>query len=484
MKKIILATFLFAKIATAQGALPWGQAVSVPLLATQPGVAMFYVSSYNWVGTHTDYDMARQAADAYLAAHPQTSTYVVLSPLVTQTCDAVPLPTVPTGSGTFSTVSIIGYGSNVSTLVRRVGCTPRVATLSHPDSPGGLVSNALYQGFTVSANHIDSAACGFYAMSSSTFFDLACGNAAPGADHEIEFGNSDPNNIGRVYGASIYNLKSFDIVGVGKGANLAPVWSGGTLSGVTVVNGGTKKYTQQYISATVVGPDLSTCTSVPTLVPIVSSVVTSNFSNLPPITSGYVTGAMITNPGSCSSTAKLYILIQDGVNARYGMKFTNMASSHVWNLEPTGASTYGEAWLSASANNTIIGEHPYTNQTIQIAEYANSNKHTNAFFDSPGEFGAAIYSQYGSFINSIFSWDSASYTGSAGYYLGAAPGSYQNWAIKNSQCSNSSANFITITTTQGALPSTDPPPSGVTFNDLERCDGTHAVDWPTQVGPQ
>jgi hypothetical protein len=484
MKKIMVALLLSAKIATAQGALPWGQAVSIPLLETQQGVALFYVSSYQWVATHTDYDMARQAADAYLVAHPQTPTYVILSPAVTQTCDAVPLPTVPTGSGTFSTVSIIGYGSNVSTLVKRAGCALRPATLAHLDSPSGLVSNALYQGFTVNANHLDIAACGFYGMSSSTFLDLSCGNAAPGADHEVEFGNSDANNIGRVYAAAIYNLKAYDGTGVGKGANLTPVWSGGALTGVTVVSGGTKMYTKQYIRATVVGPDLSSCTTVPTLSPNVSSAATGQFSNIPTVTYGYVTGATIANPGNCASTARLYILIQDGVTSTYGMKFTNISSSHAWNLEATGSNPYGEAWLPASSSNTIMGEHPYTNQTVQIAEYGNSNKHINAFFDSPGEFGAAIYGPAGSFVNSVFSWDSSTYVASSGYYLGAASGIYKKWALQNSQCTSSSANFITVTTPQGALPAGNPPPAGVTFNDLERCDGTNLVDWPTQVSSQ
>jgi hypothetical protein len=166
------------------------------------------------------------------------------------------------------------------------------------------------------------------------------------------------------------------------------------------------------------------------------------------------------------------------------MKFTNISSSHAWNLEATGSNPYGEAWLPASSSNTIMGEHPYTNQTVQIAEYGNSNKHINAFFDSPGEFGAAIYGPAGSFVNSVFSWDSSTYVASSGYYLGAASGIYKKWALQNSQCTSSSTNFITVTTPQGALPAGNPPPAGVTFNDLERCDGTNLVDWPTQVSSQ
>jgi hypothetical protein len=79
------------------------------------------------------------------------------------------------------------------------------------------------------------------------------------------------------------------------------------------------------------------------------------------------------------------------------------------------ASTYGEAWLSGSDNNAIIGKNTYTNQTIQIAAYASGNKHVNAFFDGPGEYRAAIYDPSGGFANSIFSWNSTTYLASAGY---------------------------------------------------------------------
>jgi hypothetical protein len=203
---------------------------------------------------------------------------------------------------------------------------------------------------------------------------------------------------------------------------------------------------------------------------------------LPTVVYGFVTGATVIKAGSCSKTAQIYILIQDGVPVMYGMKFTNMVMSRVWNLESTASSYYGEAWLRSSVRNAIVGEHTYTNQTIQVLEYGALNSHFNAFFDSPGEYGAVIYGESGSFSNSIFSWDSTTYLAASGYYLGSA--TYQKWAITNSQCTNSSANFVSMTTPPGPLLATDPPPSGVTFKDIENCNGTNVVDWPTQVGPQ
>jgi hypothetical protein len=311
--------------------------------------------------------------------------------------------------------------------------------------------------------------------------DVSCGNAVVGADHEVEFGNLDANSMGRVHNISIYNLKAFDNVGVGRGAMLTPEWSGGTLAGVIVASGGLSGYSQQYTRARVVGPDLASCTIVPTLRPIVSNVVSAAFPPLPPVNYGVITGATVINPGSCSSTTHLYILIQDGVPVMYGIKFTNMIMSRAWNLESTASSYYGEAWLRSSVRNSVIGEHPYTNQTIQILEYGALNSHVNAYFDSPGEYGAEIYGKSGSFSNSIFSWNSATYPVAVGYDLGA--GIYQAWAITNSQCTNSTANFTSIETAQGPLLASAPAPSGVSLKDIERCDGSKTVDWPTLVGP-
>jgi hypothetical protein len=483
MKWLIFVLPLFARMAVAQGALPWGgPALSVPLLATQPGVAMFYVSSYTWVGVHTDYDMARQAADAYLTENPETPTYLVLGPAQTQTCDDVPLPSVSLGNGTSSTVSIIGYGSRVSNIIKRVGCAASSATLRVSESANGPVINAWYQGFTVSANHIDGAACGFYGLANSTLLDVACGNAVPGADHELEVGNLDANSMGEVRNISIMNLKAFDNVGGGKGAILTPQWSAGRLAAVVLGSGGAKMYSQQYTRAQLVGPGLSSCSIVPTLTPVMSSLGAVNYPSLPTVHYGYVTGATITNPGNCSNTGQLYILIQDGVPVLYGMKFSYMVMSHVWNLESTASSYYGEAWLRDSVKNLIIGEHTYTNQTIQIREYGALNNHVNAYFDGPGEYGAVIDGKTGSFSNSIFSWDSATYPLAVGYYLGV--GFYQAWTISNSQCTNSTVNFTSIETAQGPLLAPASAPSGVSLKDIERCDGSNSVDWPTQVGPQ
>jgi hypothetical protein len=483
MKRLIAIIFLMAKMAIAQGALPWGeQALSVPMLDTEPGVALFYVSAYTRIGSHTDYDMARQAADAYLIDNPQTPTYLVLGPALTETCDAVPLPSVSRGDGTSSTVSIIGYGSRVSNIIKNIGCIPSSATLRVSESTNGPVTNARYQGFNVSANHIDSAACGFYGMLNSTVMDVSCGNAVVGADHEVEFGNLDANSIGRVHNISIYNLKAFDNVGSGRGAILTPEWSGGALAGVMVGSGGLSGYSQQYTRARVVGPDLPSCTIVPTLSPIVSNLASAAFPPLPTVNYGFITGARVINPGSCSRTAQLYILIQDGVPVMYGMKFTNMIMSRAWNLESTASSYYGESWLRSSVKNVIIGEHPYTNQTIQILEYGALNNHINAYFDGPGEYGAVLLGKSGSFSNSIFSWNSATYPIAVGYYFGS--GSYQAWTITNSQCTNSTANFTSIETAQGPLLPSAPAPSNVTLKDIERCDGSNSVDWATPVGPQ
>ncbi len=482
MKLSIFAFAFMGTLAMGQTSLPWGQALSVPLLAAQSGNAMFYVSSYSWSGTHTDYDMARQAADAYIAAHPGTPTYLVLNPAVNQTCDAVALPSISLGNGQSSTVSIIGYGLNVSSIMKRAGCAIRAATFSHNDSPGRPVVNAWFQGFSVNANHLDLAACEMYGMSASTFFDISCGNAAPGADHEMEVGNHDANSAGLMHNINFFNMKTFDSVGVGKGAVLTPVWNNGSLTGVTVSNPGTKKYTQQYVRGQIVGPDLSTCASVPTLTPTVSNLSSANFANLPVVNYGLVTGAQITNPGNCSSTARLYILIQDGVPATYGMKFSYLTSSHAWNLEATGSTIYGEAWMAGSAYNTIMGEHPYTNQTVQIAEYGSADKHYGAFFDSPGLYGAAIYGPSGAFTNSVFSWDSTSYNAASGYYLGAA--TYSGWTVQNSQCTNSTSNFVSITTAQGPIAGSGSTPAGLTLRDIEDCDGSVALDWETQVVAQ
>jgi hypothetical protein len=482
MKYLSLAVLMLSGSAFGQAALPWGTALSIPYLASQSGVALFYVANYTLKAGHTDYDLARADADAYLVAHPTTPTYVILNPYESQTCDDVPLPVVPTGTGTAATVSIIGYGSGLSLLQKKVGCGSAATTLALNDIAGaGLVHNAWFQGFTADANHIDTTACSFSGMSGGTFFDIACGNALPNADHEIQFGNPNATVAGVDTLLTLYNIKAFDNVGSGKGALLTPLWSGTSLAGATVVSGGSKEYTGQYARATIIGSGLSSCSSVPTLTPTVAHTSSSAFANLPTTTYGYVTGVTVTNPGHCTDTADLYILIQDGVPVVSGMKFSNMTLSHAWNLETTASAQYGEWWISPSGNNTIIGEHIWTNQTIDIAEFAAADKHINAYFDGPGQFGAAISGHPGSFVNTIFSWDSTTYLGSAGYtFLGAASAT-AGWSIQNSQCTNSIAHFVPITTPSGPLAATAAPPSGVTLNDIETCDGSLVVDWPTSV---
>jgi len=479
MKILALALLWVAGyVAMAQGALPWGKATSVPSLAAQSDVMLFYVADYSWSGAHTDYDMARRAADAYLAAHPTTPTYLVLGPEAYQTCDDVGLPVVPTGTGTAATVSIIGYGSNVSSLMKRAGCGTTTATLNLRDAASVYVQNALFQGFTVSASHLDAAACGFYGLENSTVFDLACSNAAPRSDHEVEFGNLDAT--GKDYGLAIYNLKAYDSVGVGKGALLTPTWSGTALTGVSVVSGGTKKYTQQYTRGQIIGPGIASCSSIPILSLGVTNTQQGKFDNLPTVNYGYVVGGTVTSGGNCTDTSDLYVLVQDGVPVSYGMKFTNLQMSHVWNLESTASAMYGEGWMPDSGSNTIIGEHTYTNQTVQILEEAIGNKHTNAFFDGPGAYGAAIYGRSGSFLNPVFGWDSQTYVGSTGYLFAANQNTYSGWTVSNSQCTSSSPSFVSVVDTAGIVRSSDTLP-GISLQDIEACDGTNSIDWPTSV---
>ena len=57
-------------------------AATAPLLGSapaQPGV--YSVITYSASGSHTDYDMARQAADAYAVANPWTGSILVLKPV-------------------------------------------------------------------------------------------------------------------------------------------------------------------------------------------------------------------------------------------------------------------------------------------------------------------------------------------------------------------------------------------------------------------
>ena len=442
-------------------------ATEAPLLgSTPPQPGVFYVTTYSASGTHTDYDMARQAADAYATANPWTGSILVLKPTADVTCDAVPLPSL----GLLSTTSIIGAGSGTSSIVKSAACPASAATLRHDDSPNGDLSSGLYQGFTVDANHVDSAACEFYGMNLTTFIDVACGNAAAAADHELEFGNQDANNFGWMDNIYIYDLKTFDSVIGGGGAVLTPVWDLGTLRSVAVSSGGTTPYTSQYTRAQLTGADISTCSSVPTLTLTLNS-------------SSYINGAVITNAGSCESTARIYILVQDGTPTMYGMKFTNMADSHVWGLQASNSATYGEGWLIGSSNNSIYNEHPDSNQLIQITDNGNGNRHISPVFSNPGGYAAAIYSQNGTFQNAILTWDNGSYVAASGYFVGNDPRVFQDWTIQNSQCgTTSSSNFIPLTTRSGLLSANNPLPVGVKPQNIEACDGTNVVDWPV-TGP-
>jgi hypothetical protein len=438
-----------------------------PLLGNtpaQPGI--FFVTDYSASGTHTDYDMARQAADAYAAANLWTGSVLILKPAANVTCDAVPLPSL----GRSSTTSIIGAGSGISRIVKSAGCLASAATLRHDDAANGPLSRAWYQGFTVDANHLDLAACEFYGMALTTFLDVACGNAVANADHELEFGNHDPNSVGWMDNIYIYDLQTFDSVIRGSGAVLTPVWASGGLRAVTVSNGGTHPYTAQYARAQLTGADISTCSSVPKV------TVTLNSRS-------YIDGATVTNAGACQSTAHLSILIQDGTPVTYGMKFSNMADSHVWGLQATNSSTYGEGWLSGSANNSIYNEQPDGNQLIQITDNANGNRHINLLFIDPGGYAAAIYSQNGTFQSAVLSWDNSTYVAASGYFIGNDPRVFQDWTIQNSNCGSiSSNNFIPITTRDGTLSANNPLPAGVKLQNIEACDGTNDMDWAV-TGP-
>jgi hypothetical protein len=439
-----------------------GLFAEAPLLgSTPPQPGVFYVTNYGPSGTHTDYDIARQAADTYAAANPWTGSVLVLKPTANVTCDAVPLPSL----GLSSTTSIIGAGSSLSSIVKSPDCPAAAATLRHEDSPNGVLSRGWYQGFTVDANHQDLAACEMYGMALTTFFDVACGNAVANADHELEFGNRDANSVGWMDNIYIYDLKTFDSVTPGGGAVLNPVWTSGTLSAVTVSNGGIRPYTAQYARAQLVGADISTCSSVPTVTLTLNS-------------DSYIKGATITNAGSCRSTTLIYILTQDGTPVTYGMKFSNMADSHIWGLQATNTSTYGEGWLNGSGDNSIYHEQPSANQFIQILDNANGNRHIDPVFSDPGGYAAAIYSQNGTFQNALLTWENRSYVAASGYFVGNDPRVFHDWMIQNSYCvSTSSSNFVSITTRAGIPSANNPVPAGVKLQNIETCDGTSAVNW-------
>jgi hypothetical protein len=193
---------------------------------------------------------------------------------------------------------------------------------------------------------------------------------------------------------------------------------------------------------------------------------------------GFITGAVITNPGSCQSTQHLYILLQDGTPVTYGMKFTNLADSELWGLRSTNATTYGEGWLSGSNNNSIYSEQPGANQLIQITDNANGNRHISPNFSNAGGYAVAIYSQNGTFQTALLNWTNKSYVAASGYFLGNDPRVFQDWMIQNSACgSAASSNFLPITTRSGVLSSNNPLPAGVKPQNIQACDGTNTLHW-------
>jgi hypothetical protein len=77
----------------------------------------------------------------------------------------------------------------------------------------------------------------------------------------------------------------------------------------------------------------------------------------------------------------------------------------------------------------------------------------------------------------VFKWNGNSYIGASGYYLGNDPRVYQDWAIQNSNCSNSTSNYVPIVTRAGLISSSNPLPNGVKPQNIEVCDGTNQIDW-------
>jgi hypothetical protein len=116
---------------------------------------------------------------------------------------------------------------------------------------------------------------------------------------------------------------------------------------------------------------------------------------------------------------------------------------------------------------------------MQITDNANGNRHSSPVFNSPGEYGAAIYSQNGTFRNAVFEWENQSYVASSGYYLGNDPRVFQDWMLSTSSCTNQgSTNFVDVTDKAGPVNTTNLIPAGVKPQNIETCDGTDFVHWP------
>lgn len=430
-----------------------------------PSDGVFYISDYVANGTHTQYDVARQVADAYAVANPSTGSLLNLGSGIYPTCDAAPLPVSASG---FGTTSIRGAGVNVTSIQKKTGCTASSATLSHPDALGPL-SRGIYADFTVDANHIDTAACHIYGYQLTTLDHVACGNAAVGGDHEWEIGNNDASNVGwadNIYG---YQLQAFDTVGTGKGGILTPVWSGTALSSLTLTSAGTKNYSQ-YVRASLIGPGVALCTTVPTLTPTAASTASATFANVGTVNYGALTGATVTLAGNCSSgaqTAGIYVLVQDGVSPTYGFKMSNTADSHFFNMEATGSNTYAEYWSSHSANNEAFGEHPYTNATVGVYDAGPGNRHSNPELDGVGQYGFMILSTTGVIDNPMFLWDSTtSYIGATAFFFANSAPSYIDYQVRGAECSSVTPNFLLAAFTAASVP------AGVHLDNSSTCLGT------------
>ncbi len=430
-----------------------------------PSAGVFYYSNFAPSGAHTQYDMARQTADAYALANPATGSVLILPSGIIQTCDAVPLPV---SSSNYGTTSIVGQGVNQTTIQKKTGCTATASTFGHPDATGPL-SRGYYFGFTVDANHIDTAACETYGMQLTTFNQIACGNAALGGDHEWEMGNNDASNVGwmdNIYG---YQLQTFDTIGVGKGAILTPVWSGTALSSLTVTNAGTKGYSQ-FVHATLIGPGAAQCTTLPTLTPTINVTSNVNYPNVGVVNYGLINGSTVTLAGNCSAGAQsagIYVLIQDGNMPTYGFKASNNADSQYHDIESTGSQQYAIYWSSHSSLNTMFGEHPYTNATNLIYDSGSSNVHFGPELDGIGQYGFVIPATTGSIVAPRFLWDSTtSYIGGTLFNFPNSGPAYSGYTVTNSYCTGTTPNLAVATFSSGTIP------AGIHMNNVSACDGT------------
>jgi hypothetical protein len=191
-----------------------------------------------------------------------------------------------------------------------------------------------------------------------------------------------------------------------------------------------------------------------------------------------ISGAMVNSAGSCASTTHLYIVVQDGTPVTYGMKFSNMADSHAWQLQALGETTYGIAWMMGSNNNSIANEAPNSGELYGMYDNANGNRHLTPVFKNPAGYAAVIWSQNGTVQSPLLTWGNSTYQAASGYLLGNDRHVYHDWVINDSTCgSTSSANFLPIVTQRGVLSSSNGVPAGARPQNIEACDGTDAIHW-------